>query len=69
MCEAVISSKCRAVPSSQLPDGGWRTSCLHCCSDLQAVRIVLGGVYPNLCSNACKMVRTALDERGCQVLK
>ena len=45
MCEAVISSKCRAVPSSQLPDGGWRTSCLHCCSDLQAVRgIVLVGV-------------------------
>ena len=44
LCEAVISSKCRAVPSSQLPDGGWRTSCLHSCSDLQAVRIVLGGV-------------------------
>ena len=44
MCEAVISSKCRAVPSSQLPDGGWRTSCLRCCSNLQAVRIVLGGV-------------------------
>ena len=62
-----VSSECRAVPSSQSLDGGWRSpaSILGVGAPIRRLCVLYWEEsYPNLCSRSCKMDRTAMDERG-----